>query len=94
MYGNGCVSECLYNAILVRRYWTVEKGVSGLTYNVRDNDIIRIHVSESPTRSPPGELVTPGRKRLLWRLLERRLLAGDVAIFVEHIYKCFLSVLS
>ena len=25
--GNGCVSECLYNAILVRRHWTVEKGV-------------------------------------------------------------------
>ena len=22
--GNGCVSECLYNAILVRRLWTVE----------------------------------------------------------------------
>ena len=48
MYGNGCVSECLYNAILVRRHWTVEKDVWGLTCNVRDNDIIRLHVSESP----------------------------------------------
>ena len=26
-YGNGCVSECLYNAILDRRLWTVEKDV-------------------------------------------------------------------
>ena len=25
MDGNGCVSACLYNAILVRRLWTVEK---------------------------------------------------------------------
>ena len=25
--GNGCVSECLYDAILVRRFWTVEKDV-------------------------------------------------------------------
>ena len=48
MYGNGCVSECLYNAFLVRRLWTVEKDVYGLTCNVRYNDIIRLHVSESP----------------------------------------------
>ena len=27
VYGNGCVSECLLNAILVRRHWTVEKDV-------------------------------------------------------------------
>ena len=27
VYGNGCVSDCLYNAILVRRLWTVEKDV-------------------------------------------------------------------
>ena len=27
VYGNGCVSECLYNTILVRRLWTVEKDV-------------------------------------------------------------------
>jgi len=40
MYGNGCVNECLSNAILVRRLWTVEKDVYGLTCNVRDNDII------------------------------------------------------
>ena len=25
--GNGCVSECLYNAVLVRRLWIVEKDV-------------------------------------------------------------------
>jgi len=36
------VSECLYNAILERRLWTVEKDVKGLTCNVRDNDIIRL----------------------------------------------------
>ena len=28
---------------------------------------------------------------MLWRLLERGLLPGDVAVFVEHIYKCFVS---
>ena len=27
VHGNGCVSACLYNAILVRRLWTVEKDV-------------------------------------------------------------------
>ena len=27
VHGNGCVSECLYNALLVRRLWTVEKDV-------------------------------------------------------------------
>ena len=27
VYGNGCVSECLYNAIPMRRLWTVEKDV-------------------------------------------------------------------
>ena len=48
MYGIGCVSECLYNAIPMRRFWTVEKDVSGLTCSVRDNDIIKLHVSESP----------------------------------------------
>ena len=35
-------------AILVRRIWTVEKDVLRLISNVRDNDIIRLHVSESP----------------------------------------------
>ena len=50
MYGNGCVSECLYNAILVCRLWTVEKDVYGLTCNVRDNDMT-IHLSESPVVS-------------------------------------------
>ena len=47
MYGNGCVSECLYNAIVVRRFWTVEKDVYGVTANIHENDI-RLHVSESP----------------------------------------------
>ena len=46
MDGNGCVSECLYNAILVRRLWTVEIDVLGLTSNVRDHDIIGLQVSE------------------------------------------------
>ena len=27
VHGNGCVRECLQNAILVRRLWTVEKDV-------------------------------------------------------------------
>ena len=27
VYGIGCEIECLYNAILVRRLWTVEKDV-------------------------------------------------------------------
>ena len=34
------------------------------------------------------------RTGLSWRLLERPLLSGNVAVCVEHIYKCFLSVLS
>ena len=38
----------LHDAILVGRLWTVELDVEGLTRNVRDNDIIRFHVSESP----------------------------------------------
>ena len=46
MDGNACVSECLYDTILVRRVWTVEKDVHGLTCNVRDNDITRHHMSE------------------------------------------------
>ena len=37
----------LYNAILVRRSWSVEKDVQGVTWNIRENDIIRQHVSES-----------------------------------------------
>ena len=48
MYGNGCLSECIYNVILVRRLWTVENDVYGLTTSVRDIDIIRLHVSDSP----------------------------------------------
>ena len=48
MDGNGRVSECLYHAVLARRLWTVETDVYGLTCNVRDNDTIRLHVSESP----------------------------------------------
>ena len=39
------MSECLCNAILVRRLWTVKKDVQGLISNVRDNDIIRHNVS-------------------------------------------------
>ncbi len=62
MDGNACVSECLYDTILVRRVWTVEKDVHGLTCNVRDNDIT--------------------------------MQAPYVGVFVEHFYKCFLSVLS
>ena len=39
---------CLYDAILVRRLWTVENDVKGMISNVGDNDIIRLHVSVSP----------------------------------------------
>ncbi len=46
MYGNGCVSECLYNAILVRRFCTVEKDVWGVTCTISENT--RHQVSESP----------------------------------------------
>ena len=42
------MNVCLHDAILVGRLWTVELDVEGLTRNVRDNDIIRLHVSESP----------------------------------------------
>ena len=42
------MSECLQNAILVGRLWNVEKDVYPLTCNIRDNDIIRHHVCESP----------------------------------------------
>ena len=44
------------------------------------------------TGNQPGELLKPGRKTLLWRLLERPLLSGNVC--VEDIYKSSLSVLS
>ena len=39
MDGSACVSECLYDTILVRRLWTLERDVHGLTCNVRDNDV-------------------------------------------------------
>ena len=32
----------------LRRLWTVGKDVEGLTYNVRDEDIITHHIPESP----------------------------------------------
>ena len=47
VYGKGCVNERLYYAILVRRLWTVEKDVQGVTSSIRGNNI-RHHVSESP----------------------------------------------
>ena len=46
MEENACVSECLNDTILVRRLWTVEKDVYGLTCNVRGNDIINHHMLE------------------------------------------------
>ena len=58
--GMGCVSECLYDALLVRRLWTVEKDVRRLISNVRDNDIIRHQLSESP--GVIGLLATEVRK--------------------------------
>ena len=87
MDGNGCVSECLSDGILVRRLWTVEKDVQGVTSN---HQAPRVRV----TRSQPGELLKPGWKGLLWRLLESPLLPENVGVCVEHIYICFLSVLS
>ena len=38
------MNDCLCDAILLRRLWTVENDVS----NVCDNDIMRHHVSVSP----------------------------------------------
>ena len=52
------------------------------------------HQPPRVTRTQPGEVLNPGRTGLSWRLLERPLLSGNVAVCVEHIYKCFLSVLS
>ena len=46
------------------------------------------------TRTQPGELMKPGKKGLLWRLLERPLLPGDLGVFVERAYNRSLSVLS
>ena len=46
MDGNGCVSESLYDTILLRPLWTVENDVYGLTCNVRENDIIGLHMLE------------------------------------------------
>ena len=51
------------------------------------------HQPPRVTRTQPGEVLNPGRTGLSWRLLERPLLSGNVAVCVEHIYKCFLSVL-
>ena len=45
------------------------------------------------TGNQPGELLNPGRKMLFWRLLKRPLLSGNVGVCVEHVCKCFLSVL-
>ena len=42
------MNVCLYDAILVRKLWTVEKDFYSLTWNVRHNDVISHHVSESP----------------------------------------------
>ena len=47
MDGNGCVSECLSDAILVRRLDRVERYL-GPDLHVRHNDIIRYHISKSP----------------------------------------------
>ena len=46
------------------------------------------------TRTQPGELLKPDRKGLLWRLLERPMLPGDLGVFVQHAYNRSLSVLS
>ena len=78
MYGNGCVSECLYNAILVRRLWTVEKDVSGLTCNVRDNDIIKLHVSVSPAVSLGSCWIHP--ERVIVEAVRKGIVVGKCCI--------------
>ena len=45
------------------------------------------------SRSQPGQLLKPGRKRLFYRLLGRAFLSWNVGVFLEPIYKYFLSVL-
>ena len=93
VYGNGCVSECLslqchsFAQILDRGERCLGRD---LQYPRERHQAPRVRV----TRSQAGELLKHGRKMLLWRLLERPLLAGNVGVCVAHIYKCFLSVLS
>ena len=94
MNRNECVSECLY----LRCHYCaqiLDRGERCLGLDLqyprkRHHQAPRVRI----TRSQPGELLKPGWKRLLWRLLERALFPGDVGVFVEHIYKRFLSVLS
>ena len=43
------------------------------------------HQPPRVTRTQPGEVLNPGRTGLSWRLLERPLLSGNVAVCVEHI---------
>ena len=42
------MNVCLYDAILVLRLWSVEQYFYSLIWNVRHNDSISHHVSESP----------------------------------------------
>ena len=66
------------------------KDVEGLTSNVRDEDIIRHHVPESPGVSL-GTAQARKDRRSLTRLLERALLLVSGGVFVEHIYNLFFS---
>ena len=77
MNGHGCVSECLSlqchpcAQILDRGERCLGPD---LQYPRKRHQAPRVRV----TRSQPGELLKPGRKGLLWRLLERTLLPGDL----------------
>ena len=92
--GNECVSELLF----LRCHscgQTLDRGERCLGPDLQCPRYWHHHAPRvRVTRSQPGELLKPGRKRLLWRLLERVLLSENVGVCVEHIYKCFLSVLS
>ena len=88
---NVWVEICLYDAILVRRLWTVEKAVLGHDLQCR-----RYRHHQAPrvrfTGIQPGELLKAVRKGLLWRFLDKALLSGNAGVCVEHIWKCVLSV--
>ena len=86
MYVNGCVSECLDNAIVVRRFWTVEKDVSDLTSSVRDNDIIRLgavlrRICQTSCPSPTTTLDSRGQ-------LNEGVVFGELRVLLFGLVMC------
>ena len=76
MYGNECVSECLLPCRSCAQILDRGEGWVG-----RDLQHPRKrHQPPRVTRTQPGEVLNPGRTGLSWRLLERPLLSGNVAV--------------